>query len=95
MKCKMKILDKAKLNSCEMSTPRRAGMPICVECGAPATDVYKEYGGKGTGNIRLTRCVRTPWPAAHYLFVYFISLFIIYKIFTKKTGISTQQFLEY
>jgi len=30
---------------------------ICVECGAPAADVYKEYGGKGNGNIRLTRCV--------------------------------------
>lgn len=30
---------------------------ICVECGKPVNDIYKEFG-KGSGNIRLTRCVR-------------------------------------
>lgn len=29
---------------------------ICVECGRPVNDVFKQFGGKG--NIRLTRCVR-------------------------------------
>ena len=31
------------------------GAMICVECGRPVNDVYKQFGGKG--NIRLTRCV--------------------------------------
>jgi len=28
---------------------------LCVECGSPVPDVYKEYGG--AGNIRLSHCV--------------------------------------
>lgn len=27
-----------------------------MECGRPVNDVYKEFG-RGSGNIRLTRCV--------------------------------------
>lgn len=30
---------------------------ICIECGRPVNDVYKEFGKAGSGNIRLTRCV--------------------------------------
>jgi len=29
---------------------------ICIECGRPVNDVYKEFGKSGSGNIRLTRC---------------------------------------
>ncbi|EFA86273.1 hypothetical protein PPL_00835 [Heterostelium album PN500] len=49
---------------------------ICIECGRPVNDVYKEFGKAGSGNIRLTRCSHCNQIADKYVEFDFIIVFL-------------------
>ncbi|KAM9993593.1 hypothetical protein ACTFIZ_011570 [Dictyostelium cf. discoideum] len=49
---------------------------ICIECGRPVNDVYKEFGKAGSGNIRLTRCASCNQTADKYVEYDFIIVFL-------------------
>ncbi|CAG8553589.1 10451_t:CDS:2 [Diversispora eburnea] len=48
-------------------------MPICVECGAPVTNLYTEYS---KGNIHLTHCEKCKKFADKYIEHDFVIIFI-------------------
>ncbi|GAM24282.1 hypothetical protein SAMD00019534_074570 [Acytostelium subglobosum LB1] len=55
---------------------KREHTMICIECGRPVNDVYKEFGKAGSGNIRLTRCGHCKQIADKYVEYDFIIVFL-------------------